>query len=366
MKHDNINLRKQNENGIIYKFFGSKRIELLMWAWIAAASFVIIKAQPVTPSVSIAVSRVMVTQNVEVGRNYVLESSVDMVAWVETGPQFTAESEHIETEFSLDVTGRYFRLCDLGEGNTGHPQNVPLSISELGMKLMLIPAGTFVMGSPDDEEGRWDDEGPQTTVTITKPFWLGETEITQAQWQSVMGNNPSVFKGEDLPVESVSWNDAIAFCEKLNQEYGNTLPPGYHYTLPTEAQREYACRAGTSTRFYYGDDPGYIQLGEYAWYSENSGSKMHPVGEKLPNGWGLHDMHGNVWEWCLDRYSDTYPGGSVTDPFGPESGTYRVLRGGSWDNFARSCRSADRYGGAPGSSGDFLGFRVALSSVPSE
>ncbi|MDA7617961.1 formylglycine-generating enzyme family protein [Verrucomicrobia bacterium] len=240
----------------------------------------------------------------------------------------------------------------------------PFTVPELNMQMMAIHGGTFVMGSPEDEQHREDDEGPQTTVNITKPFWLGKTEVTQAQWKAVMGNSPSHFKGDDLPVEMVSWNDAVDFCEKLNEMKRDTLPDGYHYTLPTEAQWEYACRAGTTTRFSYGNDTGYSQLGDYAWYDDNSSGKTHPVGEKLPNDWGLHDMHGNVWEWCLDWYGD-YTGGSVLDPQGPQSGTYRVNRGGSWFILARYCRSAFRSGLRPDST-DYLGVRVALSSVPSE
>ncbi|MDG1890324.1 MAG: formylglycine-generating enzyme family protein, partial [Verrucomicrobiota bacterium] len=242
----------------------------------------------------------------------------------------------------------------------------PFTIPELDLEMMPIPAGTFVMGSPADETGRGNDEGPQTTVTITKPFWLGKTEVTQEQWKAVMGNTPSRRNGDDLPVESVSWNDAVAFCEKLNEMKRATLPVGYHYTLPTEAQWEYACRAGTTTRFYHGDDPGHGQLQKYAWYADNSSRKTHPVGEKLPNGWGLHDMHGNVWEWCLDRYGD-YPGGpsfSVSDPQGPQSGAFRVYRGGAWSNNPSHCRSANRLMNRPVHSFNSLGFRVALSSVP--
>jgi formylglycine-generating enzyme required for sulfatase activity len=246
------------------------------------------------------------------------------------------------------------------------PTEEPITVPELNLEMMPIPSGTFVMGSPSDEEGRDDVESPQTTVTITKPFWLGKTEVTQSQWKAVMGNSLSNFKGDDLPVENVSWNDAVAFCAKLNQEYGITLPSGYRYTLPTEAQWEYACRAGTTIRFYYGDDPSYRQLGKYAWYDDNSSYKTHPVGEKVPNGWGLYDMHGNVCEWCLDGYSDSYPGGNVTAEEALQSGSARVLRGGSWFDSAGSCRSAVRGRFRPDSSYDYLGFRVALSPVPSE
>jgi formylglycine-generating enzyme required for sulfatase activity len=246
----------------------------------------------------------------------------------------------------------------------------PITVPRLNLEMMPIPAGTFVMGSPNDEEGRDDEEGPQTTVTITKPFWLGKTEVTQSQWKVVMGNNPSISKGDDLPVEQVSWDDAVSFCKKLNEMKRDTLPAGYHYTLPTEAQWEYACRAGTTTRFSYGNDTGYSQLGSYAWNKANSSNKTHPVAEKLPNGWGLYDMHGNVYEWCLDWYDD-YIGGSVSDPQGPQSGptwtnSTRVNRGGGWFDAASYCRSSFRGRNWPGSTYVHLGFRVALSPVPSK
>ena len=242
----------------------------------------------------------------------------------------------------------------------------PVTTPELDLEMMPIPAGKFVMGSPSDEKNRGKHEGPQTTVTITKPFWLGKTEVTQSQWKAVMGNSPSRRNGDDLPVESVSWNDAVAFCEKLNEMKRDTLPAGYHYTLPTEVQWEYACRAGTTTRFYYGDTPfSSLELEKYAWHDDNSSDKTHTVGEKLPNDWGLYDMHGNVHEWCLDWYDD-YAGGSVSDPQGPQSGTDRVFRGGSWSHVTWFCRSAHRGWFAPDSKRDFLGFRVALSPVPSE
>jgi formylglycine-generating enzyme required for sulfatase activity len=281
-----------------------------------------------------------------------------------------------DSEVGLSLSGTFSVIRKPEEGNVGNddgggipvaptPTEDPFTIPGLNLEMKPIPAGTFVMGSPSDEQDRDSDEGPQTRVTISKPFWLGKTEVTQAQWKAVMGNNPSYFKGDDLPVEEVSWTDAVAFCEKLNEMKRDTLPAGYHYTLPTEAQWEYACRAGTTTRFSYGNDTGYSQLGSYAWYDENSSSKIHPVGEKLPNRWGLHDMHGNVFEWCLDWYGE-YPGGSITDPQGPQSGTSRVLRGGGWYVNARVCRSAVRLWFRPVSTYTLLGFRVALSSVPSE
>jgi formylglycine-generating enzyme required for sulfatase activity len=343
--------------------FDFKRTFMCVASAAALLSYVIGNAQESLPNVTISVSRVMVTQNVEIGRDYVLESSFDMVTWTEAGPQFTADSESIETEFEVDVAGRYFRLLDLGEGNANQLPDDPVFIPELDMKLMPIPAGTFVMGSPDDEEGRWDSEGPRVTVTISKPFWVGQTEVTQGQWKTIMGNNPSRFKGGDqLPVERVSWDDAVAFCDKLNQDYGNILPAGYRYTLPTEAQWEYACRAGTTTRFYYGDDPEYAQLPHHAWFFENSTRTTHPVAEKRANAWSLHDMQGNVSEWCLDYY-EAYSGGERTDPKGPQSGAFRVIRGGCYLDARWFCRSAFR-GGLWYDHPFFTpGFRVALSPL---
>ncbi len=269
-------------------------------------------------------------------------------------------------------------LVSCGDGKSGKKGPIKLSstatppkpgspsiIAEINLELMPIPAGSFSMGSPIQEQDRQDDEGPQTIVTITKPFWLSNREVTQDQWEAVMGNNPSIFKGKDLPVEKVSWDDAIAFCKKLNQDLENTLPDGYRYTLPTEAQWEYACRAKSTTRFYFGDDPEYDQLDKYAWYAGNSMGKTHTVGIKLPNRWDLYDMHGNVWEWCLDWYGD-YTGGAASDPQGAESGDYRVLRGGGWHFDGLDCRVADRNWAFPNGAFSLLGFRVALSSVPAE
>jgi len=228
------------------------------------------------------------------------------------------------------------------------------------MKFVLIPAGTFMMGSPSDEPGRRPDQ-QQHKVTISKPFYLQTTEVTQGQWREIMGTNPSRFKdcGNDCPVDQVSWNDAQKFIGKLNQMEGTDK-----YRLPTEAEWEYACRAGSTTAFANGDitetwcgyDPNLDQMG---WYCGNSDSKTHAVAQKKPNARGLYDMHGNVWEWCEDWYGD-YPTGHVTDPKGPSSGTDRVFRGGSWDHLAGYCRSAHRYRKFPDSRNYYgPGFRVA-------
>ena len=224
--------------------------------------------------------------------------------------------------------------------------------------LVHVLGGEFTMGSPGTESDRIDNE-TQHGVSITKPFYLGVTEVTQEQYQKVMGTNPSQFKGPQNPVEKVSWADAVEFCGKLSAMPAEKTS-GHVYRLPTEAEWEYACRSGTTTAYGFGDDAS--RLGDYGWFDGNSDSKTHPVGEKKPNAWGLYDMHGNVWEWCQDWYGD-YPSGSATDPTGATSGSFRVGRGGSWNNFARSCRSAYRNRSAPGDRYDGLGFRVLRSSI---
>jgi len=219
--------------------------------------------------------------------------------------------------------------------------------NSIGMTFVRIPAGSFMMGNPSSESGRYFEETPHR-VTLTKPFYMQTTEVTQGQWKAVMGSNPSHFSdcGDNCPVEQVSWNDCQEFLRKLNQREGNGT-----YRLPTEAEWEYACRAGTT-------GPYYTDLDRAGWYDGNSGNRTHPVAQKTPNAWGLYDMHGNVWEWCQDWHED-YPGGSVTNPEGPSSGAYRVIRGGSWHSIARSCRSAFRSFLTPDLRGSYFGFRVA-------
>ena len=222
-----------------------------------------------------------------------------------------------------------------------------------GTKMIWCLPGEFLMGSPADETGRSENE-TQHRVTLTKGFWLAKTETTQGQWERLMGGNPSEFKGAELPVETVSWDDAQEYLVKMNSQ--DSLPSGWKWVLPSEAQWEYACRAGTETT-YAGD------LDEMAWYEENSGSKTNPVGMKKANAWGLYDMHGNVWEWCMD-YKGEYESGFATDPTGVNTGGLRVNRGGSWVDHAQHCRSANRYIGTPGRRDYRLGFRPAL--VPSK
>ncbi|MEE8383301.1 MAG: SUMF1/EgtB/PvdO family nonheme iron enzyme [Thermodesulfobacteriota bacterium] len=232
--------------------------------------------------------------------------------------------------------------------------------NSLGMEFVYIPPGTFMMGSaisPSAVEKRYGgkaiwykDEHPQHRVALTNGFYMQATEVTQGQWKAVMGSNPSRFKGNDLPVERVSWVNAQEFIRKLNQREG-----GDKYRLPTEAEWEYACRAGSTAPFYFGSDKS--RLGEYAWYWNNSGQKTHATAQKKPNAWGLYDMQGNVYEWCQDWYGD-YPSGSVTDHKGPSGGSNRVKRGGSWLNLPGLVRSANRFGYDPALRPVSLGFRL--------
>jgi formylglycine-generating enzyme required for sulfatase activity len=250
--------------------------------------------------------------------------------------------------------------------------------------MVFIPPGTFRMGSPPDEVGRWAEEGPQTAVTISRGFWMSKYEVTQGEYLEVMGNNPSYFSGDrtaeggadygsDLsrPVETVSWYDAADYCVALTEQEraAGRIPTNCVYRLPTEAEWEYACRAWTSTRFSYGDDAGYTNLGNYAWYEGNSDEITHPVGQKLPNPWGLYDMHGNVWEWCQDWLSWTLPGGIALDPQGPlqapATEELRVLRGGGCyfaNGYASICRSGHRGWYFPAEGYPTFGFRAVLAA----
>ena len=228
-------------------------------------------------------------------------------------------------------------------------RNAPDLVIDLGgpaMEFMRIGPDSSQMG---DDGGR-ADERPAHDVAITKRFYLSRFEVTQEQWEAVMGYNPSKHGGGERPVEHVSWNDCQEFLRKLEEKH-----PGKRFRLPTEAEWEYACRAGSTTRFSFGDDAG--TLGDYAWLSGNSGESTHAVGEKKANGWGLYDVHGNVWEWCQDWYAP-YTAGAQSDPKGPATGTRKVLRGGAWSYEARGCRSAFRRSASPDERNEYFGFRV--------
>jgi formylglycine-generating enzyme required for sulfatase activity len=214
--------------------------------------------------------------------------------------------------------------------------------AEATLALIRAEPGTFLMGSPPGETGRDDAEGPPTPVAMATAYWLGRTTVTQAMWTAVMppGTDPSNFKGPDRPVERVTWDEAMAFARELSRRCSAQIPSGHEFTLPTEAQWEYACRAGT-------EGPYAGPLDEMAWYCANSGETSRPVALKRPNAWGFYDMHGNVWEWCLDLKGDMH-----------------ARRGGSWKGVAGDCRSACRRWSLPTARGRGLGFRLALAPAP--
>jgi serine/threonine protein kinase/formylglycine-generating enzyme required for sulfatase activity len=244
--------------------------------------------------------------------------------------------------------------------------NQPVELSNsIGMKLMLIPPGHFTMGSPTDEADRIRDEEGQVRVTLTKVFWLGKYEVTQREWQQVMNSTPwgGERNGDDYPVTHVSWHDANAFCKKLtdNEHRAGRLPADWKYSLPTDAQWEHACRAGTTGRYSFGDISS--DLSQFAWFDQNASKAgeayAHRVGQKRPNAFGLYDMHGNVWELPLDLYSGQVPGGTDPEVSVGRSNAYVVRRGGSWSQTAAQCRSARRSGQSSTEAYGSLGFRVA-------
>jgi formylglycine-generating enzyme required for sulfatase activity len=290
-------------------------------------------------------------------------------------PSFTATSNSVSVTLPIDAGARFFKVVLLTDPSALPPE------------MVWIPPGTFVMGSPLSEADRGPDE-TQHTVTLTHGFYMGKYAVTQGEYLAVVGVNPSLFITQDWlgnpvapdlnrPVEQVSWYDATNYCALLTaqEQAAGRLRAGWVYQLPTEAQWEYACRAGTTTAFCYGDDlvSGMANFWGYDGYYASVGLIPNPdgtylqgtttVGSYEPNAWGLYDVHGNVWEWCMDWYGP-YPTGSVTDPTGPTTGSTRVGRGGGWNDYAYYCRSADRDGDDPtyGASND--GFRVALVSVP--
>jgi formylglycine-generating enzyme required for sulfatase activity len=231
--------------------------------------------------------------------------------------------------------------------------NQAFTVPVVGVEMLWVRPGTFEMGSY---------EYTRHTVTLTDGYWLGKHEVTQSQWQKVMGSNPSRFKGVDRPVESVSWTEVTSFCDKLtaSERMAGRLSAGMAYQLPTEAQWEYACRAGTKTAFSFGNSLTARQANIWPLLqSTSTWASSTGVGKYLANGWGFHDMHGNVSEWCADWYGD-YPAGAARDPVGPAVGSNRVGRGGSWLNTAYGARSANRGGNGPASSYYNLGFRLSL------
>lgn len=289
-------------------------------------------------------------------------------AFADIGKLKAAAAKELQGELALyHPNGQMAAQCTLDNGKVKGPERVwtpdgteikTVLVESLSLEMIRVAPGTFQMGSPAAEEGRSGDEKSHA-VTITKEYWLGRYEVTQGEWETLIGSNPSSNKGaaKRLPVENVSWDDAMGFCEKLTEaeRLAGRLPVGYAYTLPTEAQWEFACRAGSAGSFA-GD------LDAMGWYDANSGSQTHSVGQKQMNALGFSDMHGSVWEWCRDYYGD-YSEGSAADPVGSEQGSFRVSRGGGWYGGASFCRSAFRGRGIPGSRGGDLGFRLCLAPV---
>ena len=286
---------------------------------------------------------------------------------LEAIPELASDAwlERCSHPIGMDDNGNFFELEFQDEASvfqsvsrTVEQGELETCTNSIGMEFVLIPAGTFEMGSDPQCAQDKHDEMPAHTVTISKSFYLGKYPVTQAQWEAVTGSNPGWDIGPNNPVERVAWDDVQVFIGKLNEKEG-----GNKYRLPTEAEWEYAARAGASSAYSFGDDAE--ELFRYAWYKDNSGGTTHPVGQKLPNPWGLHDVHGNVWEWVQDWYGEAYYATSPgTDPKGPSNGEFRVLRGGSQHDGARSCRSAFRESFMPWLPDNRLGFRLAFSVEP--
>jgi formylglycine-generating enzyme required for sulfatase activity len=271
-------------------------------------------------------------------------------------PQPTAGANS-EPKQSPNVTPKTSKAGDLGNRKSGSVREGGLDkfltvdlAGGVTMEFVLISPGSFMMGSDIGED--W--EKPVHKVTITKPFYMARYLVTQEQWQIVMGGNPSEFKGPELPVETVSWNHCQNFLAKLQENTGRK------FGLPTEAQWEYACRAGTNTKYSFGDDA--TGLADHGWFDGNSSKRTHPVGKKKSNPWGLYDMHGNVYEWCADaaKYEAPYSSGDVIDPQGV-SGSFRVVRGGGWGHDGGHCRSAFREFLMPGCGVSLSGIRLILA-----
>jgi formylglycine-generating enzyme required for sulfatase activity len=286
---------------------------------------------------------------------YVVLASTDLSVWGELRTVTNTLGSIVFTDVEAHLAPRRFYRTLL--------QDPPAN-------MVFVAANTFTMGSPANEQDRSINEGPQTTVTLTRGFWIGKYEVTQGEYSTIMSTNPSPVPHDlSSPVSSVSWVEATNYCAKLTERElaAGRISAGNHYRLPTEAEWECAARAGTATRFSYGDDPDYTSLTDHSWYASNSGLRAHPVGQKLPNPWGLYDMEGNVVEWCQDWF-DLLPGGVQTDPTGPASSASgrKVVRGGAYDNSEQSCRSASRllFSAVPPLTDTDLGFRVVLVTGP--
>jgi len=248
-------------------------------------------------------------------------------------------------------------------GETAVPQRESGFTNGLPMELVWVPNTIFIMGSSSNELDRAETEGPQTEVRISLGCWMGKYEVTRGQWVQLMGDKQSASDGDPrLPMEKVSWQEASEFCRRLTEREQaiGRVPTGYEYRLPTEAEWEHACRAGSGSRFSFADDLGYIELGDYAWFRGNSSNQVHIVGQKHPNSWDLYDMHGNVAEWCLDSMHP-YQGEKLADPFSTNSPETRCVRGGTWNDPGKLLRAASRREESRDSHLNGVGFRVVLA-----
>ena len=350
------------------RFSNSFRLLSVLWLAVCAAGP---RAVAQTPAGLAIQTYAGLTITGAVGTVYTVQYTTDLAQsndWRAAGIVQLPGSPYLWVDTTAPATGRRFYRAVEGPTN-----------------LAWIPPGTFTMGSPSNEVERYNWEGPQTVVTLTRGFFMGKYEVTQGEYADVTGNNPSRFRnGTDgvtnelrHPVEVVSWNDATNYCARLTERERTTgrLPLGWVYRLPTEAEWEYACRGGTTSAFHYGPAlrSGMANFYGLQEYDSSVGTTNNTngiylgrttvVGSYEANGWGLYDMHGNVWEWCSDVWDGRgLPGGRVTDPQGPASGSYRVIRGGGWYCLARDCRSAIRnFDYFPGYGNFLIGFRVVLA-----
>ncbi len=342
----------------------------------------VLKINPPDPDLSIEIDESQKTKLIMrlfEGVDYWLESAAETLNWRTELHPLKVENDgnfHLEIEPSNEM--KLFKLSTFKPGTSPLPgENFKIDYGGVlpentAIQMIWVEPGAFIMGSPLNEFQRDTDEF-QHQVTLTEGFWLGETEVTQKQWEALMGENPSTFNeiGDAAPVEKVSWEDAMNFCEILSQQEQDAgrLPDEYEYSLPLESQWEYACRAKTTTVFYFGDSLNSTQAnfhGEFPYGGAPAGPWIGQTVEVRsydPNAWGFYDMHGNVREWCYDWYGD-YSTEPVTDPTGPDSGSLKISRGGSWNYVARNCRSAMRDWDNPTFKDSVVGFRLALRKIP--